>query len=199
MKMIVSVVLLFYVERGIFQFIETAAKNTAREMTSAGSQTAGRILLPCCEQQKCSDLANDTNLTDQGAREEDFHCPLIPAQTDRSSQQKLELTSPQQAWSYQLLPLQVDSAGRCLGSPPLLPALQVGGGWAGPSWLPKMEKPTYPVYAQPGGGTETGCVSTTLQDFLVPPTILRCLRSDRSTDATLSLSSLGRCVSSEGR
>lgn len=97
MKMIVSVVLLFYVERGIFQFIETAAKNTAREMTSAGSQTAGRILLPCCEQQKCSDLANDTNLTDQGAREEDFHCPLIPAQTDRSSQQKLELTSPQQA------------------------------------------------------------------------------------------------------
>lgn len=101
------------------------------------------------------------------------------------------------------LPASSSPSGLCreisLCSPPLLPALQVGGGWAGPSWLPKMEKPTYPVYAQPGGGTETGCVSTTLQDFLVPPTILRCLRSDRSTDATLSLSSLGRCVSSEGR
>ena len=54
-------------------------KDKAREVISAGSQRAGRISLPCCEQRMCSDLANDTDLTDQGARGEDFHCPFIPA------------------------------------------------------------------------------------------------------------------------
>lgn len=83
----------------------------------------------------CSDVANTTDQVDQGERKEDFHCPVIPAWTDRSSQQKLEPTWPQQAWSDQLLPLQVDSAGRCLGSPLLLPVLRADDGWARPEWV----------------------------------------------------------------
>lgn len=108
-------------------------KDKAREVISAGSQTAGGISLPCCEQQMCSDLTNDTDLTDQGARKEDFHCPFITAWTDRSSQQNLELTWSQQAWRYQLLPLQVDC--REMSWQPSSSPCTAGGRWRSRTFL----------------------------------------------------------------
>lgn len=59
-------------------------KEKVREVISTGSQAAGRISLPCCEQRMCSNLANNTDLADQGAHEEDFHCPFHLCQPEQT-------------------------------------------------------------------------------------------------------------------
>lgn len=79
------------------------------------------------------------------------------AQTELTAESRANFTLA----STKLLPFQVESAGRCLGSPPREDSLPCG--WARPPWIPQMERPTYPTYTQPGSGTQTGCVSTTLQ------------------------------------
>lgn len=86
-------------------------KGKAREAISTRSLTAGRVLLPCCEQRMCSDSADDKAGRTCTAQ--------VSAWTDRTLQQKLEQTSPQQAWSDQLLPLQGDPVRDALAA--LLP------------------------------------------------------------------------------
>lgn len=121
-------------------------KGKAREAISTRSLTAGRVLLPCCEQRMCRDSA------DNGAGRT---CTAqVSAWTDRTLQQKLEQTSPQQAWSYQRLPLQGDPVGDA--SAALLPLPR---GWAEDEQdlLGSAKRSSQPPpAAHPGGGTEPG-------------------------------------------
>lgn len=198
MKMIVSGVLLFYVERGIFQFIETAAKKTRQERWPAlghGQQEGFHYL---AVNSKCAAtwLTTPTWQIREHARRT-FTAHLFQLRQKLTAEIGANLTS-----ASMKLPASSSPSGLCreMSRQPSSPPCPAGGRWVSRTFLaPQNGEANLPHVRAARWWCRDRLRKQTLQDFLVPPTILRCLRSDRSTDATQSLNSLGRCVSSEGR